>query len=232
MLDSLTPLIVPAALWVLIAFSVVTWALLMIKVVQFGRQKSESRHFLKAFWASPDLSSAVKQASQLPGGLARIVASGVDAMNLEENSRSALAQSIDRSERVERHLKQQIQKERRHLEAGLAVLASIGSTSPFIGLFGTVWGIMNALQVIGQTGSASLETVAGPIGHALLATGVGIAVAVPAVLIYNFFLRRLKLSIAYMDDFAYDFYSLAQRSVFTISQQPIVQNARIFKEAS
>ena len=99
----------------------------------------------------------------------------------------------------------------------LNFLATTGSVAPFIGLFGTVWGIMEALKSIGETGSASLEAVAGPIGHALIATGVGIAVAVPAVLIYNFFLRRLKLASADMDDFAHDFDALASRSAFSIS---------------
>ncbi|PPS32835.1 MULTISPECIES: MotA/TolQ/ExbB proton channel family protein, partial [Pseudomonas syringae group] len=102
-----------------------------------------------------------------------------------------------------------------------------------IGLFGTVWGIMEALQSIGVTGSASLEAVAGPIGHALVATGVGIAVAVPAVLIYNFFLRRLKLAVADMDDFAHDFDALAQRSAFAVTRQPIAsKNGHAVREAS
>lgn len=84
---------------------------------------------------------------------------------------------------------------------------------------------MEALQSIGETGSASLEAVAGPIGHALIATGVGIAVAVPAVLIYNFFLRRLKLASADMDDFAHDFDALASRSAFSISRRAIASKA-------
>jgi biopolymer transport protein ExbB len=88
-------------------------------------------------------------------------------------------------------------------------------------LFGTVWGIMEALKGISAAGSASLETVAGPIGAALVATGVGIAVAVPAVLVYNYFLRRLKLTAADLDDFAHDFYSLAQKSSFRLLIHPI-----------
>ncbi|RMV92106.1 Biopolymer transport protein ExbB [Pseudomonas caricapapayae] len=94
---------------------------------------------------------------------------------------------------------------------------------------------MEALQSIGVTGSASLEAVAGPIGHALVATGVGIAVAVPAVLIYNFFLRRLKLAVADMDDFAHDFdaLALAQRSAFAVTRQPIAsKNGHAVREAS
>jgi biopolymer transport protein ExbB len=107
----------------------------------------------------------------------------------------------------------------------LAILASIGSTSPFIGLFGTVWGIMSALKGISAAGSASLETVAGPIGAALVATGVGIAVAVPAVLVYNYYLRRLKLTAADLDDFAHDFYSLAQKNAFRVLLHPVLSKS-------
>ncbi|WP_409161724.1 MotA/TolQ/ExbB proton channel family protein [Pectobacterium sp. B2J-2] len=114
-----------------------------------------------------------------------------------------------------RSLRQQIQRERRSLESGLAIVASIGSTAPFIGLFGTVWGIMEALIRIGVTGEAGLDSVAGPIGHALIATGIGIAAAVPAVLVYNYFVRRFKLAIGDMEAFAEEFYSLAQETAFS-----------------
>ena len=111
------------------------------------------------------------------------------------------------------------------MRAGRLDLASVGSVSPYIGLFGTVWGIMEALKGISAAGSASLETVAGPIGAALVATGVGIAVAVPAVLVYNYFLRRLKLTAADLDDFAHDFYSLAQKSAFRVLVHPALHKA-------
>ncbi len=162
---------------------------------------------------------------------------GFAATQVQDNGQPDLAQSINHQDRLERALRQQIQRERRSLESGLAVLASIGSTSPFIGLFGTVWGIMEALKGISAAGSASLETVAGPIGSALIATGVGIAVAVPAVLVYNYFLRRLKLTAADLDDFAHDFYSLAQKSAFRVIVHPSAARqagnpSRNVKEAS
>ncbi len=109
---------------------------------------------------------------------------------------------------LERSLRQQISKERKNLESGLSLLASIGSTAPFVGLFGTVWGIMHALQGISQAKSASIDVVAGPIGEALIATAIGIAVAIPAVLAYNFFLRRIKLCEADLEYFATDFLNL------------------------
>lgn len=232
--ETVNSLIVPGVLWGLVLFSVATWAIFMVKLAQSMKARRQNKHFLKAFWGAPDLLTAAEHASQYPGPMARIANRGFLAMAPDETPRKTLqlAQSIDRGNRVERNLRQQILKERRALEAGLAVLASIGSTSPFIGLFGTVWGIMDALTMIGVTGNAGLDTVAGPIGHALIATGVGIAVAVPAVLIYNFFLRRLKLAGAHMDDFAHDFDSLAQRSDFALSRKPIAQQNAAMREAS
>ena len=211
-----------AVIWLLVGFSVVTWALALVKGVQFTRQKSQDKRFQKQFWSATSLESAGDQAAGKPGAGARVAQAGFAAIQVQDNGQPDLAQSINHQDRLERALRQQIQRERRSLESGLAVLASIGSTSPFIGLFGTVWGIMEALKGISAAGSASLETVAGPIGSALIATGVGIAVAVPAVLVYNYFLRRLKLTAADLDDFAHDFYSLAQKSAFRVLAHPAV----------
>ncbi|RKR04501.1 outer membrane transport energization protein ExbB [Kushneria sinocarnis] len=216
--SSITPMIVPAVLWTLIAFSVVTWAVLLIKGLQFARNRTENKRFRKAFWEARSLEEGESVAEQRPGTMASIARAGfavITGSDISPDNRE-LAQRINRSDRLERSLRQQIQRERRSLEGGLAILASIGSTSPFIGLFGTVWGIMEALVTIGETGEAGLDTVAGPIGHALIATGVGIAVAVPAVLVYNYFTRRLKLNVSLMDDFAHDFYSLAQQNEFHV----------------
>jgi biopolymer transport protein ExbB len=124
----------------------------------------------------------------------------------------------DRQEILERSLRQRIQQERHHIEQGLTVLASIGSTAPFIGLFGTVWGIMHALQDISKASSASLDVVAAPIGEALVATAIGIATAIPAVLAYNFFLRRVKLYEAELENFATDFLHLAIKTGFVLEK--------------
>jgi biopolymer transport protein ExbB len=207
-------------IWLLILFSVATWGLALLKGLQFARLKGQDRKFHKQFWAASSLDSAAHLAQEQPGAAARVAQSGYAAIQVNDQAQTDLSQSINHQDRLERALRQQIVRERRSLETGLAVLASIGSTSPFIGLFGTVWGIMSALKGISAAGSASLETVAGPIGAALVATGVGIAVAVPAVLVYNYFLRRLKLTAADLDDFAHDFYSLAQKHSFRVLQHP------------
>ncbi|MGE1083229.1 MotA/TolQ/ExbB proton channel family protein [Pseudomonas shirazensis] len=222
-LASVSPLesVEVAVIWLLVVFSVATWGLALIKAVQFVRLKNQDKRFHKQFWAASSLDSAAELSHELPGPAARVAQSGYAAIAVgEPGHASDLSQSINHQDRLERALRQQIVRERRSLETGLAVVASIGSTSPFIGLFGTVWGIMEALKGISAAGSASLETVAGPIGAALVATGVGIAVAVPAVLVYNYFLRRLKLTAADLDDFAHDFYSLAQKSAFRVLVHP------------
>ncbi|MFL6534821.1 MULTISPECIES: MotA/TolQ/ExbB proton channel family protein [Pseudomonas] len=212
-----------AVIWLLILFSVATWGLALLKGVQFIRLKTQDRKFHKRFWAASSLDSAAELAQSQPGAAARVALAGYAAIQVPEGQQATdLSQSINHQDRLERALRQQIVRERRSLESGLAILASIGSTSPFIGLFGTVWGIMSALKGISAAGSASLETVAGPIGAALVATGVGIAVAVPAVLVYNYFLRRLKLTAADLDDFAHDFYSLAQKNAFRVLLHPVL----------
>lgn len=213
-----------SVIWLLILFSVATWGLALLKGVQFSRLKAQDKSFHKQFWAASSLDSAAELAHDKPGAAARVAQAGYAAIQVQEHAQTDLSQSINHQDRLERALRQQIVRERRSLETGLAVLASIGSTSPFIGLFGTVWGIMSALKGISAAGSASLETVAGPIGAALVATGVGIAVAVPAVLVYNYFLRRLKLTAADLDDFAHDFYSLAQKHSFRVLLHPVLKS--------
>ena len=115
----------------------------------------------------------------------------------------------DSTELLEQALRVQLQQEQHTMESGLTVLASIGSTAPFVGLFGTVLGIMHAMHEITASGSTSLDVVAGPIGDALVATAIGIAVAVPAVLAYNFLLRRVKVQRTRLENFVASFLSVA-----------------------
>ena len=107
-----------------------------------------------------------------------------------------------------RALRQAITRERLRLEAGLTFLASVGSAAPFIGLFGTVWGIYHALLAIGASGQSTLDKVAGPVGEALIMTGFGLAVALPAVLIYNLFVRLKRLQLVTLEEFAHDLFAL------------------------
>ncbi|RMM41297.1 Ferric siderophore transport system protein, MotA/TolQ/ExbB family [Pseudomonas syringae pv. aptata] len=207
-------LITQSSMALLVIFSLVTWALLLGKTLQHWRLTRQNRRYATQFWAARDL----KNALHLPnseGSLARLTDAGAQALAAPHDSPD-LGHSWNRQDLLERSLRQQIHKERRRLESGMILLASIGSTAPFIGLFGTVFGIIHALTAISQARSASIAVVAGPIGEALVATGVGIAVAVPAVLAYNFFGRRLKLVIADLEEFAVDFLNLSQRNAFRL----------------
>ncbi len=212
--------IVEWTLWSLALFSVVTWTLIILKGIQHSLLGIQNRRFKKDFWSAADLNAAASLEKYV-GPTARVAAIGFTTLrNADSTPVSNLETSWDRQDLLERHLRQQIHKERRSLESGLAVLASIGSTAPFVGLFGTVFGIILALTAISSKSSANIEVVAGPIGEALVATGVGIAVAVPSVLAYNFFLRRLKLIAADLDDFATDFITLVQKSGFRVNSAP------------
>ena len=220
-------LIVQGALYGLLAFSIVTWALIVAKGVQNWRLSRQDLRFARQFWSASSLDAAAQLARDA-GPKSRIAAVGFDALFVTDTSADTdLEHSWDRKELLERHLRQQIQKEYASRESGLAVLASVGSTAPFVGLFGTVFGIIHALTAISKSASASIDVVAGPIGEALIATGVGIAVAVPAVLAYNFYVRRLKVSALELDNYANDLLNLAQKSGYRVARPlvPGVQRA-------
>lgn len=210
--------IVNLTLWTLIGFSVIVWAIIFLKSYEQWRLQRANRAYGQAFWRAPSLAAAAKL-SDLPGPLARIAKAGFDVLSDTHGAQvPSLEVSGDRQDILERSLRQHIQQERHRVEQGLTLLASIGSTSPFIGLFGTVWGIMHALQDISKAGSASLDVVAGPIGEALIATAIGIATAIPAVLAYNYFLRKVKLTEADFENFATDFLHLAVKTGFSLKQ--------------
>jgi len=212
-------LAVAATLWLLAAFSVATWALIVAKATQFIRLGARNRRYLASFRAAPNLQSAA-EVTDNRSGFARLAAVGFGVLRHQPPAEAGDDHAWDRHELLERNLKQQVLRERRSLETGLAVLASVGSTAPFVGLFGTVWGIMSAMKDISRLGNASIDVVAGPIGEALLATGVGIAVAIPAVLAFNYFVRRVKAVVADLDDFANDFLNLAQHAVLRVERRP------------
>ncbi len=209
--------IVTWTLYVLIAFSVATWTVVLLKLWQNLHAAASNRRYAKSFWAAPNLASAADLKIG-NGPAARLAVRGFDALCPAGGDAQDLEHAGDRRDLLERCLRQQLQRERRSLESGLTILASVGSTAPFVGLFGTVWGIMHALKDITKAGSASLDVVAGPIGEALIATAIGIAVAVPAVLAYNFFLRRTKSLCADLEDFATDFVNLAVKTAWRLER--------------
>ena len=212
MLDAL---IVNAVLGILVLLSVVTWTVAWVKVRQNQKTVREMKIFEQKFFkvrAWSELTGLVKT-SQC--ALARMAAVGVNAVqDLQDSGPTVL---VDPQLTLERALHQSMQEQLRTQERGLSELATIGSISPFVGLFGTVWGIMNALKHIGESGQASIDVVAGPVGEALIATAVGIAVAVPAVLFYNFLLRKQKLRVTQMESFSDAFARLAMKHLSSAS---------------
>jgi biopolymer transport protein ExbB len=219
MIDTSSFPAVGITLYSLLAFSIATWGLILIKAVQNFRVGRRNKQYSQQFWAAPNLQAAADIKSE-DAPLVHLAHTGFNALRYagQAAGEQDLEHSWDPHELLERNLRQQITKEKRSLESGLAVLATVGSTAPFVGLFGTVWGIMNAMHDISKLGNASIDVVAGPIGEALIATGIGIAVAIPAVLGYNFFLRRVKSVVADLEEFAHDFVNLAQRATYRIER--------------
>jgi biopolymer transport protein ExbB len=214
MSDQITVYCVNGTFVALIAASALTWAIVIVKSLQVRRLARQGTRFGEAF-AKLGVLPSVGDLRRHDGPAARIAQAGADSW--QESARGLDGNEADlevRRDLLERSLRLQLGRERRAFENGLPVLASVGSTSPFVGLFGTVLGIIHALTAISGAGTASLDVVAGPIGEALVATAVGIAVAVPAVLAYNYFLRRSKSANAELEDFANAFVGRALRSRF------------------
>ncbi|UOA09677.1 MotA/TolQ/ExbB proton channel family protein [Methylobacter sp. S3L5C] len=212
MLTHISPqIIINGTLYTLLVFSVITWTLIFFKLWQFINNSRCNERFEKAFWNLPELQQVKKLSPDLAkGSQARLAYEGVTW--LDEHQRLAgtkLQHCGDSAELLEQALRVQLQQEQHSMEGGLTLLASIGSTAPFVGLFGTVLGIMHAMHEITASGSTSLDVVAGPIGDALVATAIGIAVAVPAVLAYNFLLRRVKIQRTRLENFVASFLSVA-----------------------
>lgn len=206
MLDGL---MVNGTLGVLILLSVLTWTIAWVKIRQDKQLLRSMKAFEKDFFAGRSWQQLSDLVGSGNGPLTSIARAGIEAVNdMVACEPGAL---IDPQTHVERALHQAIQEQLRMQEKGISELATVGSISPFVGLFGTVWGIMNALKHIGETGQASIDVVAGPVGEALIATAVGIAVAVPAVLFYNHLLRRQKLRATRMEAFAEAFGRIAMK---------------------
>ncbi|MCX7084616.1 MAG: MotA/TolQ/ExbB proton channel family protein [Methylococcales bacterium] len=211
MTDHIAPqLIIDATLYTLLFFSVLTWTMILFKLWQFSKNNLNNRKFSELFWDAPDVISAQQLTETVARGpRAKLAKIGFSWL---QNRQQISGQSIKYlgvpEDLLAQELTTALQKEVRFLEMGLTLLASIGSTAPFVGLFGTVLGIMHAMHEITASGSTSLDVVAGPIGDALVATAIGIAVAVPAVLAYNFLLRHVKQNRTDLENFVVSFLQL------------------------
>ncbi len=215
--------IVDGTLCMLGCFSLVTWSVILLKAGEIAWHRYRNHKLLHSLNGAVSVEALDTIDKQLHNPLTipvgRVLTVGrqtyARAQSLPHDRQT---QHAAWHELIERALRQQLQKEKALLDSGLGWLASIGSTAPFIGLFGTVWGIMHALKDIGAQGTASLDVVAGPIGEALIATALGIAVAIPAVIAYNFFLRQNRQVLATLEHVATDFLRSCIEN--DLSQQP------------
>jgi biopolymer transport protein ExbB len=193
--------------YVLLAMSVASWCFLVAKGWMLVRMKRQAPRALTLFWQAQTLSDGVlalgladKERVFVPLGEAALQAA-------EAHPPGALLARVERSERVLRALRQALSVSQRRLEFGQVLLASVGSTAPFVGLLGTVWGIYHALVSIAASGQAQIENVAGPVGEALIMTAFGLVVAIPAVLGFNVLGRLVRQLSEELDGFAHDLHA-------------------------
>ena len=205
-------LVVQLVLFALLLFSVFSWAIIIFKRRMLRQAAAQSRRFLSAFRKSRDLDDVNEAARKFQASpLAAMFEAGFREITLLSKRNPSGASRVDRLESVERALLRVTNAEVSRMERMMSFLATTGSVTPFVGLFGTVWGIMNAFQKIGIQGSASLGAVAPGISEALITTAAGLAAAIPAVIGYNYFLGRLRRINSAMDDFSMHFAAIAER---------------------
>ena len=191
----------------LMVMSLMLWYCIIINFVMTIRLRGRGDNVVGTFWETPNAQDAIRFMEEQPKSepFSKIALDAAQAAaHHQRHDGSRLAESLNRSEFVDRALRQAVTRESSGLENGLTVLATVGSTAPFVGLLGTVWGIYRALIKIGASGDASISAVAGPVGEALIMTAIGLFVAIPAVLAYNFFVRLNRVTNSQFDTFAHD----------------------------
>lgn len=200
-----------AVLAVLLLLSVASWYLIVTRAMTNLLAQRRADSFLARFWDAPSLEAAshLTRDAGADNAFAELARQALKtAADTAHGGERKLAVAGGLGELLTRVLRNGIDQEAAQAEHGLTVLASAGSAAPYIGLFGTVWGIYHALVQIGLSGQGTLDKVAGPVGEALIMTALGLAVAIPAVLAYNAFNRRNRLWLARLDSFAHDLYVL------------------------
>jgi biopolymer transport protein TolQ len=199
----------------LVLFSLLSWYVIVYKIMVLRRARIETEAFLETFWNSKRL-DAIYQASneKLNSPVAQMFKAGyveLSKLKTQNATQSNSETQLSDLENIERALKRAQNTETTQLERLIPFLATTGSTAPFVGLFGTVWGIMTSFVDIGVKGNASLSTVAPGIAEALIATAIGLVAAIPAVVAYNFFNDRIKVLVSDMEGFSNDFLNIVKR---------------------
>lgn len=191
----------------LVLMSIVTWVLVVIRTVRHVQAKKANRAAGEAIWAAESLNAAEAQAKQFSAPVSELTLDAIAAhRRYIQAQNTPLAATLPRNAYLEREMRHSMGKIHSRFEGGLTALATIGATAPFIGLLGTVWGIYHALINISVSGQVSIAAVSKPIGEALVATAVGLFVAIPAVMAYNFFTRGNKNLHRDLHNFGHDLY--------------------------
>jgi biopolymer transport protein ExbB len=195
----------------LLLMSVASWYLIVTKVLAHWMEQRRSAGFLEIFWNAPSVGAVQRRMEERHpdepfSHLAwhAIVAS----QHHQRHGGNRLNEAGSTPDFLTRAMRRVIDEDTTRLESGLTLLASVGSTAPFVGLFGTVWGVYHALVAIGLAGQGTLDKVAAPVGEALIMTALGLAVAIPAVLAYNAFVRSNRMVLARLDAFAHDLFAV------------------------
>jgi biopolymer transport protein ExbB len=195
---------------VLVLMSVASWTIVAVKGLSLWLRRGRSRAFLSFFWNATSLDAVAGKIAThgVRDPFSHLTAQAMQAQAHHARYGAArLEEAGSSSDFVTRTIKKVLEEENTRLENGLAVLATVGATAPFVGLFGTVWGVYHALVAIGISGAGTLDKVAGPVGEALIMTGLGLAVAIPAVVGYNWLTRSNRVMVARLDAFAYELHT-------------------------
>jgi biopolymer transport protein TolQ len=213
--------IVQGILYLLVLFSVVSWGIIAHKYAQIRRAKRESEKFVEIFWERRNLSSIHDVSRNLQASpVGHVFRAGYEELvrvsraKKDTASGETLTTELGGVDNVSRAMKRATSVEITKLEKNLSFLATTASAAPFIGLFGTVWGIMNAFRGLSVTHSSSIQAVAPGIAEALIATAVGLAAAIPALMAYNYFVQQIKVLAVEMDNFSHEFLNIAERHFF------------------
>ena len=218
-------LMVKFVLLLLLFFSVISWAIIFVKFRLLSKAKQETEEFMELFWENRDLKEIYKTCEDLTySPVARLFSSGYAEFNRIRKIQTSLDSQEDRDaasrsqqvimDNLERSLKKATIDQTSRLERGISFLATTGNTTPFIGLFGTVWGIMESFRSIGLKGAANLAVVAPGISEALIATAAGLVAAIPAVVAFNYYSHKMGALGSEMDIFTSDFLSTVERQFF------------------
>ncbi|WP_373975747.1 MotA/TolQ/ExbB proton channel family protein [Chitinibacter sp. SCUT-21] len=192
----------------LVLMSIVSWVVIIARSRLLWVMKRHQQKFMASFWQAQDWQEALSLAVKHQAPAAKLACAGADSLrHYRAHEGGGLGQAVSLDDYLVRNLRTKLSQETAKMERGLTWLATTGSVSPFIGLFGTVWGIYHALVGIATAGNASLTTVAAPIGEALVATAAGLAVAIPAVVAYNAFIRSNRRLAQELDGFTHDLHA-------------------------